>query len=218
MNFVWFVAFAVVIFLTVLLGGVKYRTTALYALAIGGVVNANFFNAVSYPIEILGLSFGIDSIIYTLFIFCVIVMLIKEGRASAYLLAWSSIIAILFSALMQFVSDLLSVGSFALAIDTFLSFIFSIVASIITIVAVVEVLERLKGKLSSYVLMLVGICFATIINTGIYYPLTALATEGNIGELVITSVLGKMLAMGVAVLTLYIINVEDKRCGKKAVK
>ena len=70
MNLLYFILFGLFIFLCSLIGGKKYRSTTLYALAIGGAVNANFFHAGFYPIDIFGLSFGIDSIIYSLFIFC----------------------------------------------------------------------------------------------------------------------------------------------------
>jgi len=111
MNFVLFIIFSLTVFLISLVGYKNFRSTTLYALAIGGVVNANFFHSVNYPINCFGLPFGIDSVIYTLFIFCVVVMYIKEGKKEAYTLAISSIIAIMFSALMQLIAQLLSKGS-----------------------------------------------------------------------------------------------------------
>ncbi len=213
MNFIWFILVCVAVFLSVLLGGRKYRSTALYALAIGGVVNANFFHAAAYPIDCFGLPFGIDSIIYTLFVFCVIVMLLKSSKKEAYILADSSIIAIMFSALMQLFADLLSKGSTVSVWNTFLLFVTSSVASTIAIIVMVEVLSRLIKKLNPYVLMILGIVIATLINSIIYYPVSMIisGTPANIGILLLTSLIGKGLALGMAVFTLWLINVVDSK-------
>lgn len=210
MKFVLFLIFSLVVFLSVLLGGKKYRSTALYALAIGGVVNANFFHAGNYPIQIFGLPFGIDSIIYTLFVFCVIVMYIKEGRKSAYTLSFSSIIAIMFSALMQLVSDLLSKGSSPAVWNSFLNFTVSSIASVIAIIIMLEILNKIKNK-NCYFIMLIGIIVATFINSSIYYPITTLIMRvpENIFKLLLTSIIGKFIALLCSILTLYIINLYD---------
>ena len=80
MEFGLFILFSIIIFLLSLVSYEKFRSTTLYALAIGGAVNANFFYAGNYPIFCFGIPFGIDSIIYTLFLFCVLLMFLKEGK------------------------------------------------------------------------------------------------------------------------------------------
>lgn len=217
MNFIYFIVFSLIVFLSLLLGGKKFRSTALYALAIGGVVNANFFHAEAFPIECFELPFGIDSIIYTLFIFCVIVMQLKQDYKSAYLLAFSSIIAIMFSAIMQLVAELFIVGSSIVVWNTFLTFIISSISSVITVIAMIEILKKLKGKCSDYVLIIIGITIATVINTGIYFPVITLlmGTPNNILSLTLASFIGKMIAMLCALLTYFLINLYDKKyCNK----
>ena len=211
MNFLYLLTFSILIFLTSLIGYKKFRSTTLYALAIGGVVNANFFHAGNYPIMCFGLPFGIDSIIYTLFAFCVIVMLIKENKRSAYLLAFSSIIAIMFSAVMQLVADLLSTGNSLDIWLTFFTFCISSLASVIAIIVVIELLDKLKSKLNSYVLMVIGIVVISIINSLIYYPLATLINgfEGNIWSMLLTSFIGKAIALACSTLTLFLINKYD---------
>ncbi|MBQ7307383.1 MAG: hypothetical protein IJW82_02540 [Clostridia bacterium] len=208
MNFVFFIIFSIIIFLTSLIGYNKYRSTTFYALAIGGVVNANFFHAENYPINCFGLTLGIDSIIYTLFVFCVIFMLIKEGKKSAYLLAISSIIAIVFSALMQLVSSLLSN---TISIDIWKLFLTSMISSIVSIVAVfviIEFLDRVKHKLNPYIIMIIGIVISTIISTIFYCPLNFLinGTSLNILNYLLSLFIGKFVALLCSLLTLFIIN------------
>lgn len=208
MNLLYFILFSILIFLCTLIGYKKYHNTALYALAIGGVVNANFFTAGTYPIDIFGLSFGIDSIIYTLFIFCVILMYIKEGRSQAYLLAISSIVAIMFSAIMQLVSDLLSNGSSFAVWNSFINFFISSIASIIAIVTMIELCNYLsKYKLfkNPYIITIFGILICTFINSGIYYTSVILISgvRGNyIWELLFTSFIGKTFALACSILAL----------------
>lgn len=212
MNFIYFIIFAILIFMSTLIGYKKFRSTTLYALAIGGIVNANFFHAVNYPINCFGLSFGIDSVIYTLFVFCVIVMLIKEDKKSAYLLAFSSIIAIMFSAIMQLVSDLLSIGSSYQVWATFLTFLVSSLASVVAVIVMLEILDRLKDKLNNYLLLILGTFIATIINSIIYYPLSLLiyGIPSNIYIFLLTTTIGKVIALLCGLLTLFIINKIDK--------
>ena len=149
MKFALYILFGLVLFLISVCGFKKYRNKSLFALAIGGVVNANFFHAGSYPIEMFGLPFGIDSIIYTLFVYCVIVMYFYDGKKSANVLAFSSIIAIVFSALMQLASDLFAFGSSIDAWKVFFTFMASVVASVVAIIVVLEVLDRIKNKVNN---------------------------------------------------------------------
>ncbi len=216
MNLLWFCLFGQLIFLSLLLGMKKYRSTVLYTLAIGGVVNANFFHAGNYPIEIFGLNFGIDSIIYTLFIFCVVVMFIESGKREAYILAISGILAILFSAVMQLISDLLSNGSSWEVWSVFVGFVLSIIASIGAIVVMLEVLGKLKNK-SHYILTVVGIFIATVINSVIYYPLSLLlgGMPENMGELLLSSFVGKTFALVFAVVTLLMLRIMDKKMSRR---
>ena len=177
-------------------------------MAIGGAVNANFFHAGNYPINCFGLPFGIDSLIYTLFVFCVVVMLLKENKKSAYLLAFSGIIAIMFSALMQLISSLLSVGCSEYVWNTFFTFVISCIASVIALFVMIETINKIKHKFNNYWVMLIGILITIIIDSALYYPLATLINGApeSILSLVLTSFIGKAIALLFSLLTLYFIN------------
>ena len=180
MKFVCLLLFGAGVFSLSFIGYRKYQNTTLYALAIGGVVNANYFHAVDYPIDCFGLPFGIDSLIYTLFAFCVMVMLLKEDRRAAYLLAVSSVTAIVFSALMELIAALFVSGSSAEVWTTFASFMVSAFASAAAVPAAVEAIVRLKPKRSPYLCMALGIGIIALIHSGIYYPLSAVIYASDI--------------------------------------
>ena len=216
MNLIWFILFGLAIFACTLIGYKRFHNTTLYALAIGGVVNANFFNAHTYPIDIFGISFGIDSIIYTLFVFCVILMYIKEGRKQAYLLAASSIIAIMFSATMQLVSDLLSKGTSFAVWNAFIDFTISSIVSAVAVIIMIETFRLLSNKFklfnNPYILTLYGILLCTIINSTLYYGAVILlnGTNENTPILLLTSFIGKMFALGCSLLALYLFLIIRK--------
>lgn len=213
LKFILFLGFGFITFSLSLIGYKKYKATTLYALAIGGVVNANFFHAGAYPVTCFGLPFGIDSLIYTLFVFCVMVMLLHETKRDAYLLAVSSIVAILFSACMQLVADLLSIGSSVFVWQRFAGFCISAFASIIAILVAVEIVSRMKAKHNAYLCMAVGIIITILLNSGIYYPLSVLinVSTGNVWLYLATSFLGKLIALGYSLLAFFYMQMQEKK-------
>ena len=221
-TFILYLLFSFIVFALSLAFYERYRSTVLYALAIGGIVNANFFHAGNYPIYCFGLPFGIDSIIYSLFAFCVAIMLIKMNKKEAYILSFSSVIAILFSAVMQLVAELLSKGASAQMWATFATFIISAVASIISVFVMIEFVDKLKKKnVNQYVALILGMLIITLVNSVIYYPLALLinGTPSNILILLLTSVIGKLVSVAFAIISLLLMNKIEKviefRRGKK---
>lgn len=213
LTFLLFAAFSIGVFLLSLVGYNKYRSTTLYALAIGGVVNAGFFHAGAYPIECFHLPFGIDSIIYTLFAYCVIVMWIKDSKQSAYLLAFSSIIAILFSATMQLVADLFSNGSSWLTWSDFLFFVSSALSSAIAVIAAVEILEACKRKLSPYAALLLGISIISVLYGCIHYPVSILLNElpQDLWALLLAALIGRIVAILSALFAFFCIDRYEQK-------
>ena len=217
--FILFLLFGITVFSLSLVGYKKFKATALYALAIGGVVNANFFHAGAYPVDCFGLPFGIDSLIYTLFAFCVMVTLLHETKKSAYLLAASSIIAILFSACMQLVAELFTLGSTSEVWKTFATFLISAGASVIAVIVAVEIIDRLQGKCNVYLRMMIGIVMITVLNSCIYCPLTMLINTlpDQIWLYLAASFIGKLIALGYSVLTLFFMEQKEKRLKKEQI-
>lgn len=221
MNLLFFLLFGLFMFACVLIGGKRFRSTTLYALAIGGAVNANFFHAGTYPIDIFGLTFGIDSIIYSLFIFCILVMFFRQGKGQAYLLSVSSLIAIIISALFQLIANFLSKGYFPGIWRNFVDFAISSVSTLIVVIIMLEVLDKVKHKIKNeYVLLVLGMAFAALLNTPLYYTFYSIIhqVKGNIPQLVSTSFLGKLVCIGFGCLSLLGINTWDKYTEKRQQK
>ena len=221
MNFIYFLSFSAVIFLLSLVCYEKFKTTTLYALSIGGAVNANFFHAGNYPIMCFGLPFGIDSIIYSVFAYCVILMFLKVSKRDAYILTFSSIIAIMFSACMQLVAELFTIGSCFAVWKTFLNFTVSSAASLIAVWVALEIMNILKQKnTNEYILLISGMLLISSINSLIYYSIVTWINGApeNILSLLLTSFTGKMIALICSIGALFLTNKIEKVIQKHSQK
>lgn len=207
-NFILFLLFGAGLFSLSLIGHKNYYHTTLYALAIGGIVNANYFHSANFPIDCFGLPLGIDSLIYTLFAFCVMTMLLQGDKRSAYMLALSSIVAIAFSACMELFSALLSQGSSPQVWRVFGRFAVSILANIVSVIVSVEMVARLKTKYNPYVCMACGIAVLSIVNTAIYFPMFAsfMALSGNTWLHLWASLAGKTLGLLFSLIAFKLLN------------
>lgn len=215
MGILFLLAVAILCF-GLLFVGKKFRYTILYTLAIGGAINSNFFNAGAYPIYAFGLPFGIDSILYTLFVFCVIFSFFKYSKKDAYLLMISSVLAIGFAAVMQYLAGAGSMGFENQAnLFSFLGFLISIFATFLAVVSMLEFLSFLHKKgINYYVCILLGIILATVVNSIVYYSLTTLLSGGiseNFFPLLWTSLIGKGIALVFSLLTAFLLEIFDKR-------
>ena len=207
MKFLFFLLFGMGVFALSLIGYKKYQNTTLYALAIGGIVNANYFNGITTPIECFGLPFGIDSLIYTLFAFCVVVVFLNEGKRSACLITVSSVVAIMFSAVMELVAKLFTLGNSPEIWMSFLTFTSSALASLLASFITIHILSRLQNR-NAYGCMAFGIVLITGLNAAIYYPLCALISQSGIPWLhVAASFIGKGIALIYSLIALKLLNV-----------
>ena len=115
----------------------------------------------------------------------------------------------MFSASMQLVSDLFKEGFTTGAWQTFATFLVSSFASLVAIWVMLEFLDFLKKKkVNTYLLLIIGMSVATFINSLIYYPFATLinSVPDNIVQLLLTSVIGKVISIIFGVLSFYFIN------------
>lgn len=200
MKFIYLLLFSICVFLLSLVGYKKNKSVPLYALAIGGIVNANFYHSIPFPIDCFGITFGIDSFIYILFAFCIVVMYLKEGKKSTILLAISSISAIMIAAVMNLSADLMSDGSSKAEWITFFTFSAASVASIIAVIVFIGVFEKIK--LNNYLKLIVGILLISSINLIIYYPLYAVFNGWNdvMTNILIGNIIGRLIGILISLL------------------
>lgn len=212
-NFIYLLIFGLLIFTLSLIGYKKFHSTTLYALAIGAVVNANFFHAGFYPIDCFGLPFGIDSIIYTLFSFCIFVMYMRKGKKEALILSISSVIAIMISASFQLIATFLSKGSSYPMWQDFMSLFISSVSSLLGAFVGILFIDKFINRFNKYLLLVIFIVLISIINSGIFYPLSLIIYEvpENIFNSLLASLIGKIISICYCVLMYYLMNRIERK-------
>lgn len=220
MQILYLIGLGIITFGLILIGNKDLKQSIIYMLAIGGAVNANFYNAGNYPIYFFGYPFGIDSIIFTLFIFCCYVVAYFYNHKSSVTLLFSTMAAIAFSAVAQLVAQVASIGYTKEFMNTFITFMFSIIGSVVAVMAMLYLLKYLvKQKVNIYLNLLICMNVATILNSVIYYGLCAILNKG-VGDdfilLLIPSLLGKIFAIGLSVITLFLLNCIEKRRNKSS--
>lgn len=183
----------------------------LISVAIGCAINSNIYNSVSMPIKFAGMVFGIDSVLYTLFMFTVIVKAKDYSIAEAKDMTISTIIAILVSALIEFSavwsfsgidrSELNRTASYLLsALGTF--------AGIWTMLWCFRIFE--EKKINIYLTFAVGVIIASLINSSIYFCGIAVV-QGDFSSILSPALTGSYvgkLASTVLGLICYYINTK----------
>lgn len=219
MNLLYLFLASVAVFLATTIGFEKKSIwgTIIGALGVGGVVNANFFHAGDYPIDVFGWSFGVDSIIYTLFIFTVILKLFYYGKKEAYVYTISAAGAVLFAAIIELTACAFSDGHSVDIWRRFGGFVISVGATIAAGLIMIEVICAIQKKkqIHRMWLVIIGIVIATIINSTIYYGLHPVVSGIKFDpHLMYTSYFGKIMALGCACLAFFMIMLIEKKMKK----
>lgn len=193
-NMLILILFAVICFAVVALAAALFHKDALFTIAIGAVIGANVYNIGSFPIQVGKLVFGIDGVVYCVFLFCLLVMYIDYGKKSANLNLYTALFSIFFTALLSFFGNyFLNQGWSSSQIWATASYFFSIVATYVTVVLMFKLYDfMIKRKANKVVTFGLCILVANLVNSIIYFGLTFL-TSGSLGENFIYSLLGSAI-------------------------
>ena len=215
MGFWLLIIVAFVCFGGLLLVRAVWGRNGVFVLGIGGVVGSNVYHIGDYPIIEGNFVWGIDSIIYTLFLVCVMVLAMDKHEKSAYVLMYSGIGSILFNAMLQFFASWGSSGIETGVIYGLISNALSAFATFLAVYLVLKLPKILKTKhWNDYFIMILCIVLASIINSLIYYGGIALVEGGfdaNFGWTLLSSYLGKALALTFAIIMWAFSKLIDKK-------
>ena len=163
-----------------------FGSNGLITLGIGGIVGSNVYHIIDYPITDGNFIFGIDSVIYTLFLSCVILLVLENQTRIAYLLMYSGIGAVLLS-------------NFLSAFATF-----------VAVFLILKLPQKLQQKnWNKYLIFILCVLLASLINSLIYYGGLAVFEGGfdaSFGWTLLSSYIGKILSIAVAVVLWLISN------------
>ena len=137
---------AVVTAIAFIIGYYFFKKDALYVLGIGAAVSSNVYNVGSYGITEGGIVWGIDAIIYALFVFCIIVACKDFDRKSAMAITYSSIGGIMLTAFFDFMAKWMSAGFAEDLIWGFVSYAASAVSTFLGVYTALLVYDKLRDK------------------------------------------------------------------------
>lgn len=185
----------------------RHDYAMLYTIAIGFAINANIFNASSTPILCGKLVFAIDSILFTGFMYAVIVCAHEYGIKNAKILTSSTIAAILLSATIEFLAKLSSAGFHSEYLISFLGYLFSAVGTFAAVWLMLLVYKVLRDKKCNiYLNFVVCLLISSIINSSIFYIFTRITAEDTttLPYMLAGSYIGKIFCIGLCLVSFFI--------------
>ena len=193
----------------------------LIAVAIGCAVNANLFTPLNAGVEIGPFVFCIEAVLYTLFMYTIVIRMLDYGYKAAQRMALTSIAAIIISAIIEFVALVSYKGFTAETGKTFSFYFLSSVGTIIGVwVMILITIQCRKKNVNSYVIIPIAIITSGLIHSVIYYGGMALI-NWSINEkalaMILGAIIGKAACIGLSVFCYFInqkwwrpLNLESK--------
>ena len=193
-NLLFFITFVIVCFGVVCVAISLFKKDAIFTLSIGAVIGANVYNIGSYPVEIGKLVFGMDGVVYTIFLFCLLIMLIDYGKKDMHLVLYTAMFSIFFTALLAFFGSYLQNGAITESqIWSTLSYIFSILGTYVAVICMMFLYQKLRSKNFNNTLAFIAcLLIGNLINSIIYFGLTFVVT-GSLGENFVYSLMGSFI-------------------------
>ena len=172
----------------------------LLAVAIGCAVNANIFNPLTAPIYVGNLTFSIEIVLYTLFMYTIIVRILDYGYRDAKTMTFTSVAAIIISAFIELMANLMTKGFAAETFKLFSYYLFSSVGTIIGVWIMVWItIVCRKKNISSYLIIPFAIIPSSIIHSIFFFGGMALV-NWQLGVYTAYQALGTIIGKGVCIL------------------
>ena len=179
----------------------------LFTIAIGFAVNANIYNGITAPVVCGNIVFAVDSILYTGFMFTVIICAREYGVRKAKILTSATIAAILLSAVIEFFAKLSSVGYSYSLIVQLLSYFFSAIGTFAGVWLMLFIYKKFDEKnVNVYLNFTLCVLIASIVNSAVYYGLNALISGkiANFWWILAGSYIGKIVSILLGLLVYFI--------------
>ena len=207
MDFLFLVLTTVLVFAILIVSNRFWGKDALFVVGIGCAIGSNIYNVGDYGIVIGNLVFGIDSVIYTVFVFVVLLCLKNYDEKSAFTLLYSAMGTIMLSALLVFIATWASAGFASNLIWGFVSYLISVIATFAALFTTIKLFKYFEGKnLNVYLNFLINVLIASVINSLIYFGIVAIITgfQENFWGQLGASYLGKLMSTAFSLLTYFI--------------
>ena len=180
----------------------------LIGVAIGCAVNANLFTPLNYPVVVGELTFSIESILYTLFMYTVVVRILDYSYDDAKKLTLTSVAAIIISGIIELAALLTKDGFQTVVFQNFAVYLFSSIGTIIGVwLMVFFTIGLKKRRVSSYIIIPIVIAVSCVIHALFYYGGMSLVFWERTAytlKMALGTIIGKAACIGLGVLCYFI--------------
>lgn len=170
----------------------------LFTMAIGFAINANLFTPLNAGVDLGIFRFSVSIVLYIGFVFSVLICIKEYGPKKGKALVSSTIAAIIFSGLIEFLAKISAYGYSLDILKVFLTYIYSSIGTLLATIVIIILMVKLKRKMNIYLLFAINVILAVIIHGIIYFPLVILTYSGM--ERFINVIFGSMLATVVCII------------------
>ncbi|MDD2227633.1 MAG: hypothetical protein PHH71_03560 [Clostridia bacterium] len=183
-------------------------------MGIGCVIGANLYNANDFPIQVGNLVFGIDSIVYTVFVFSILLAYIDYGNKLMKEVLYCSAGSILLTALLALSGNFFQVGLTDSVLLNFFYYFFSLIGTLAAIYLMIYVYKKLENKINIYLNIAIALVIASIINSAVYFGLSFIMVGGLGGaflQTLVGSYIGKTISLCFCLVAFYILNLIKQK-------
>lgn len=208
------VVLAVIVAAAFVVGYYFFRKDSLFVLGIGAAVSSNVYNINTYSIDAGFMIFGFDAVIYILFAFCVMVACQDYGKKAAKALTYSSMAAIMLTAVFDFFAKWATVGIAQDVIWGFVSFAASVVAIFVSTTIGLWMYEKIKVRTPRAVSLGLSVIVVSVINSLFFYGLMYIVGAdlfGNFLGILTGSVIAKIGTLLILLTAYEVVKLLDKR-------
>ena len=171
----------------------------LIGVAIGCAVNANIFTPLKYPIPVGPFTFSFEVVLYTIFMYTIVVRILDYGYQDAKKMTLTSVAAIIISAIIELFAEFAQQGFVEQVIKNFSIYLFSSMGTIFGVwMMVVITINCRKRNINSYLIIPFAIAASSLIHAVFYYGGVSLI-EWKLGIYTLQLLLGSLLGKGVCI-------------------
>ncbi len=205
---------AAVVSIAFIVGFYFFRKDSLYVIGIGAAVSSNVYNVNAYSIDAGWLIFGFDSVIYILFVFCVMVACKDYGKKIAKAIMFSSMAGIMLTATFDFFAKWATIGIAQDVIWGFVSYAISAIAIYVSLILGIWLYEKMRYKVANFLNMGISVLVSSAINSAIYFGIMYIIGAdmfGNFFGTLVGSLIGKIGTIIILVCAYEVVRLIDAR-------
>ena len=180
----------------------------LLGVAIGCAVNANLFTPLTYPIVLGEFTFSFEIVLYTLFMYTIVVRILDYGYEDAKKMTFTAVAAIIISAIIELFAEAAKQGFAANVFQDFAVYLFSSLGTVVGVWVIILLTIQLRKKnVSPYIIIPIVIAISCVIHSFFYYggmSLVMWERSAYTFKMALGTIMGKLVCIGLSVFCYFV--------------